>query len=289
MRPKEAIMFITTYQNPDQFLLKTRPTLEKDEVTNSLLLGIAASIKTSPLYTSFYLATVEDENGLRAAACMTPPHNIILANLQGVSAETFTLLIQDLRRGNWPVPGVVGPAPIAEKFAQAWLKQTGQQYKVELFERLFALDQVIPPERAAGELRVATEDDLALIKDWMFAFDQEAVNSDNQERAWKRAEMNVRNRDMYIWETPDKRIVSIANKTRPLANGISIGPVYTPPEERGHGYASNCVAALSQLLLDQGRKYCSLFTNLANPTSNSIYQKIGYRPVCDFNVYTFAK
>lgn len=282
-------MFITTYQDPDQFLLKTRPTLEKDEVTNSLLLGIAGSIKTSPLYTNFYLATVEDESGLLAAACMTPPHNIILANLEGASVEAFTLLIQDLLRGNWPVPGVIGPAPIAEKFAQTWTKQTGQQYKVDLLERLFILDRVTPPERAAGELRVATEDDLALIQAWMFAFDQEAIHSDNQEVAWKRAELNVRSRGMYIWETPDKRIVSMANKTRPLVDGITIGPVYTPPEERGHGYASNCVAALSQLLLDQGRKYCSLFTNLANPTSNSIYQKIGYRPVCDFNVYAFVK
>lgn len=282
-------MFITTYQDPDQFLLKTRPTLEKDEVTNGLLLGIAASAKKSALYTSFYLATIEDENGLLVAACMTPPHNLILSHWRGESDEAFTLLIQDLQREKWPVPGVVGPAQTSEKFARTWAKLMGQQYKVSILERLFVLDQVIPPERVVGRLRVATEDDLDLIKLWMFAFDQEAMHGDNQEVAWQRAEVNVRSRDMYIWETPDKRIVSMACKTRPLVNGISIGPVYTPPEERGHGYASNCVADLSQLLLDQGRQYCSLFTNLANPTSNSIYQKIGYRPVGDFNVYIFTK
>jgi uncharacterized protein len=282
-------MFITTYKDPDQFLLETRPILEKDEAINSLLLGIAASVKNSPLYTSFYLATVEDENGLLVAACMTPPHNLILASWEGESDEAFALLIQDLRRENWPVPGVVGPAQTSEKFAQTWAKLTGHQSKVSILERLFVLDRVIPPERAAGRLRVATEDDLDLIKRWMFAFDQETMHGDNQEVAWQRAELNVRSRDMYIWQTPDKRIVSMANKTRPLVNGISIGPVYTPPEERGHGYASNCVAALSQLLLDQGRQYCGLFTNLANPTSNSIYQKIGYRAVCDFNVYVFVK
>jgi uncharacterized protein len=282
-------VFITTYQDPDQFLLKTRPTLEKDEVTNGLLLGIAASAKKSPLYTSFYLATVEDENRLLVAACMTPPHNLILARLEGESDEAFALLIQDLQRGKWPVPGVVGPAQTSEKFAQTWAKLTGQQSKVSILERLFVLDRVIPPERVVGRLRVATEDDLDLIKRWMFAFDQEAMHGDNQEVAWRRAEVNVRSRDMYIWETPNERIVSMACKTRPLVNGISVGPVYTPPEERGHGYASNCVADLSQLLLDQGWKYCSLFTNLANPTSNSIYQKIGYRPVGDFDVYVFVK
>ena len=282
-------MFITTYQDPDQFLLKTRPTLEKDEAINGLLLGIAASAKKSPLYTSFYLATVEDENRLLVAACMTPPHNLILSSLECASDEAFTLLIQDLRRGNWPVPGVLGPALASEKFAQTWAKMTGQQYNVRFLERLFALDQVIPPEHVAGQLRVATEDDLTLIKDWMFAFDQEATHSTNQEAAWQRAEVSVRSRDMYIWETPDKRVVSMAAKTRPIVKVISVGPVYTPPEERGHGYASNCVADLSQLLLDQGWKYCSLFTNLANPTANSIYQKIGYRPVGDFNVYAFVK
>jgi predicted GNAT family acetyltransferase len=281
-------MFITTYQDPDQFLLKVRPILEKNEATNGLLLGIAASVKTPSLYTSFYLATIEDENRLLVAACMTPPHNLILVSLEGESDAAFALLIQDLQRGNWPVPGVIGPAPVSERFAQMWAKLTGQQYKVNIHERLFDLHQVVPPARAVGRLRVATEDDLDLIKRWMFAFDREAMHSDNQENAWKRAEMSVQGRNMYIWETPDKRIVAMAQKNRPLVNGISIGPVYTPPEERGYGYASNCVAALSQLLLDQGWKYCSLFTNLANPTANSIYQKIGYRPVCDFNVYVFA-
>ena len=138
-----------------------------------------------------------------------------------------------------------------------------------------------------GRLRVATENDLDLMKRWMFAFDLEAAHADDQAAAWRRAELKVRNGDIYIWETPDENVVSMAAKTRPLVNVISIGPVYTPPEQRGHGYASNCVAALTQLLLDGGWKYCSLFTDLSNPTSNSIYQKMGYRPVCDFNDYVF--
>lgn len=198
------------------------------------------------------------------------------------------MLIQDLQRENWPVPGVVGPAQASEKFAQTWAKLTGQQYNVSTLERLFVLDQVIPPISVTGRLRVATENDLDLIKHWIFAFDQEAVHADNQTASLRRAEVKVHNGDIYIWETPDERIVSMAGKTRPIVNVISIGPVYTPLEERGHGYASNCVAALSQLLLDGGWKYCSLFTDLSNPTANSIYQKIGYRPVCDFNEYVFV-
>ena len=75
--------------------------------------------------------------------------------------------------------------------------------------------------------------------------------------------------------------------TRPTRNGVSVGGVYTPPELRRKGYATACVAALSALLLDRGHSFCVLYTDLANPTSNSIYQKIGYRPVTDSAVHRF--
>jgi predicted GNAT family acetyltransferase len=69
---------------------------------------------------------------------------------------------------------------------------------------------------------------------------------------------------------------------------MRIGPVYTPPALRKRGYASALTAALSQELLDSGRKFCFLFTDLANPTSNRIYQQIGYQAVCDVDEYRFV-
>ena len=71
-------------------------------------------------------------------------------------------------------------------------------------------------------------------------------------------------------------------------NGTRVGPVYTPPEHRGHGYASALVAAASQAQLDEGIQFCFLFTDLANPTANHIYQAIGYEPVSDIDVYVFG-
>ena len=71
-------------------------------------------------------------------------------------------------------------------------------------------------------------------------------------------------------------------------HGIRIGPVYTPPELRGHGYASNLVAGVTQRQLDAGRDYVFLFTDLANPTSNKIYQDIGYQPVNDIDEWDFT-
>jgi predicted GNAT family acetyltransferase len=81
--------------------------------------------------------------------------------------------------------------------------------------------------------------------------------------------------------------VSIASCGRPTAHGIAVNMVFAPPHLRGRGYAGSCVAALSQRLLDDGWKFCTLFTDLANPTSNSIYQRIGYHSICDFTHYLF--
>jgi hypothetical protein len=89
-----------------------------------------------------------------------------------------------------------------------------------------------------------------------------------------------------IWD--DGQAVSMAGFGGRTPNGIRIGPVYTPPELRGRGYASALTAALTQRLLDEGRQFCFLFTDLANPTSNSIYQRIGYRPVSDVDLWRFS-
>ena len=81
----------------------------------------------------------------------------------------------------------------------------------------------------------------------------------------------------------------MAAKLRPTERGTSVGLVYTPPESRNKGYATSCVEELSRNILRSGQAFCTLYTDLANPTSNSIYMKIGYRPVCDSVEYTFEK
>ena len=89
-----------------------------------------------------------------------------------------------------------------------------------------------------------------------------------------------------LWEH-DGRVVSLAGHAGETPNGARVGPVYTPPELRGRGYASALTAALTEQLLERLR-FCFLFTDLANPTSNSIYQRIGYRPVTDITLWRFA-
>ncbi|MCA1588626.1 MAG: GNAT family N-acetyltransferase [Chloroflexi bacterium] len=91
----------------------------------------------------------------------------------------------------------------------------------------------------------------------------------------------------YVWED-EGEVVSLVGTGGETPNGIRIGPVYTPPERRGRGYASSLTAAASQDQLERGRRFVFLFTDLSNPTSNKIYQAIGYRPVCDVDQYLFT-
>jgi uncharacterized protein len=212
----------------------------------------------------------------------------VLASDDPGEKEAWERLARNWQERGWPLPGVMGPSQVAQRFAQTWQRLTGQPYREGKRERVFELTQVIAPRPGPGYLRTATQADLELVLAWVQAFMQEALPDDPQEdaeetrRSWAR---RIEQGGVYLWELEDGAIVSLAAQNRPVSTVISVGPVYTPPEQRGKGYASRCVAALSQLLLDRGWQRCSLFTDLANPTSNSIYQKIGYRAVCDFNEY----
>ena len=235
----------------------------------------------------FYAAVLGDD-ALQAAALMTPPHNLVVyAAPESDAAQAFTLLAQRLVQENWPVPGVLGPSQAALEFATLWQAQTGQAFRLNMHERIYELRQVIPPPPAAGHMRPALPDDLDLVARWLFEFNTEALPDEKitLEEARKNAFNRIGDGSFYLWD--DGQPVALAGKTRPTPHGCCVGPVYTPPEFRNRGYATVLTAALSQLLLNSGKQFTALFTNLANPTSNSIYMKIGYRPVCDFDLYRF--
>jgi predicted GNAT family acetyltransferase len=286
-------MIITTYIQASDFLARARAELERNEVLNGLLLGITLRLHQFPERIEIppYLATVEDEGRLIVAAVMTPPFRLIVTSNQvDAFGEAPALLIHHLREQGWSVPGVVGPSSLSDLFAQIWTSLTGEVAHLRTHERLFELTHVITPRPGPGSLRMATPEDTALVVGWIKAFQQEALRtslSDEEAASWART--RIGNGEVYLWVLPDGAIVSLVATTRPVSRVISIAPVYTPPELRGHGYASRSVAALSQLLLDRGWQRCSLFTDLSNPTSNSIYQQVGYRPVRDFHEYDFSQ
>jgi predicted GNAT family acetyltransferase len=174
--------------------------------------------------------------------------------------------------------------PLPLEFAMLWARHTGGTYSPNVHMRAYVLRQVLPTRPVPGRFRQAYGDDLDLVAQWGEAFTREALPDNDASQARVFAQRKVSQGEVFLWEDGG-RPVSMAAKARPLHSSITVNYVYTPPHLRGRGYATACVATLSQTLLAEGWKCCTLFTDLANPTSNSIYQKIGYGPVCDYDEY----
>lgn len=289
-------MEIINFASAEAFLRLVRPALERDEPANNLMFGLALRLAAAPeryQHAPYHwpplLAAVVDGGGLAAAALMTPPYNVIVFSPRAEKVEGFAFLAKSLHAGSWSVPGVLGPSADALAFAAAWRAETGASSRPGMSERVYELRQVIPPPQPPGGMRLAVESDVELMAQWVYAFGVEALplERSSREDAENLAEAKIEDGDYFVWDDGGE-VVALAGKTRPTPHGTCIGPVYTPPEKRGRGYATALTAALSQLLLDGGCQFTALFTDLSNPTSNSIYQKIGYRPVCDFNEYLFG-
>jgi uncharacterized protein len=268
------------------FIAAAGAFLAEREAEHCLLFGIAATIADHPeVYADPRLWTVEERGVVVAAALRTPPHDLVLSAFDDprwLDALAAAALEDD------DVSGVLGPAAAAHRVADAWSARHGRAAVLMTRERIFRLDRVIAPRPAPGAWREAGEGDRALLAAWWHAFVTEAVPDGIHDDPAEAADRLLRRagRVAYLWEEGGEA-VSLACAGGPTPNGIRIGPVYTPPEQRGRGFASNLVAAVSQLQFDAGRRFCFLFTDLANPTSNHVYQTIGYAPVADVDEYRF--
>jgi len=283
-------MQLIRYDDSAGFLERAQDYLTADEAFNNLPLGICLQLKDDPhAYGEIapYFATVEGESGIAAVALRTPPFDVIVYSDRDDPTAPFSLVARDLLEVAPQLGGVNAPLAQAERFASLWSGLTGMRHERAMHTRVYALREVLVPVPASGRLRPAAKADLDTVGDWMEAFHREAVPHDPAPDVRKQAEARVRQGGIYVWEE-DGQPVSMAARTRPMLRGITVNAVYTPPALRGRGYATACVAALSQKLLDEGWDFCTLFTDMANPTSNKIYQRIGYRPLGDYANHKFA-
>ncbi|EAW37956.1 GNAT family N-acetyltransferase [Lyngbya sp. PCC 8106] len=277
-------MKINNFDAPKLFYQQAKEYLLRYEAEHNLLLGISQALIHSPdrYGNQPYLATVEEEDKIVAIAMITPPYNFLLSKVENFAA--IEMIAQDLYQNKISLPGVSGLTTETEIFAQQWHNLTHQAYEIEMHLRIHQLKQVEPIPKVSGFLRLATENDRALLFNWYEEFIQEAAPSEPTSIE-KTVNYHLGQNHIYLWknEVP----VSMSLATKATQNSSRIGLVYTPPEYRKKGYASACVASLSQQLLDQGNQTCYLYTDLANSTSNHIYKNIGYKPVCDWNIYQF--
>lgn len=180
------------------------------------------------------------------------------------------------------LPGVMGEAATASRFAGRWTEVRNTSAHPAAGHRLYELGTLTEPVGISGVLRVATEDDVPMLIDWMHGF-----NADTGEHGTDPAELvplRVRADHFRIWD--DGPPVATAAATPPLAGVTRIQAVYTPPEWRRHGYAAATVGALSGERVAAGHR-CILYTDLANARSNSIYRRLGYRARAEIIRFTF--
>lgn len=284
-------MQLNTYTNAHDFFAAVSDFLQRREAENNLIFGITDGLmRHGPAPDTIpYFAAVEQGGAIIAAALMTPPHNVVLSHTDHLDAiPMFTAHLKE-----YPLPGVTALKGCAHAFAESWASLTGATYHQTMAERIYKLERVTPPPRVRGYARLATDADLPLLLDWMTAFTAEAFGDAPANVNRAALERLARNRlkdsyagGYYLWHDPDP--VCLVGYAGPTPHGIRIGPVYTPPEYRKHGYGSACTAYVSQRLLEAGRQFVFLFTDLANPTSNKIYQDIGYAPVADVDMLAFS-
>jgi uncharacterized protein len=261
--------------------------LEAREAEHNLIFGICSTLQADPTLFEYppYLATVLHGDRVVGAAIRTPPWRLVLSVMDHPGAAHR--LVDDLM--DEALPGAVGPSMAAEHFAEGWHRATGATTSLVRHERAFRLREVTPPTQAPGEMVRSDESHRDVLAAWAQAFHEEAdIGTPSQD--WDATAgrwIKGIGRTAYLW-VDGGRVVSLTGVGGLTPHGIRVGPVYTPPELRGRGYASNLVAAVSQLQLDSGRTFVFLFTDLANPTANKIYQAIGYEPVIDIDEYTFG-
>jgi predicted GNAT family acetyltransferase len=277
-----------TIESAGEFLARVGDDLLIDEIRHSLIYGIAERVSEDENVFGAgkpWFILIEDQGRNRAAAMRTPPHRAILAHLSGDLKQVSAELVRAIRAADPNIPGVIGDVEIANPFTERWCAAYGTEVQDSMAQRIYQLTELVEPDYADGRLRKANLDDQEIVITWAAAFHEEAVGDVLPREHYQRYRERITNGDIFLWD--DRGPVSMAAKTRPTQRGISIGAVYTPPEKRSHGYATSCVAALSKRLLEH-YEFCTLYTDLSNPTSNSIYMQIGFKEYCDSVQYTYA-
>jgi GNAT superfamily N-acetyltransferase len=273
-----------TTDDPDHYADVVLPLLTRRPVANTIALTVLDSLRAG---TEFgpgkpLLAWHDDAGTVTGAVSMTPPYGLLLTELPPGSEAG---LVELLRRDRISVPDVNGTPADVDRFVEQWQPARSE---VLIRQRLYGLHQLRPPAiPPAGTARRAELADLDLVVGWLTAFHTEVEPWATGPQASiyrRRIELGL----VWLWLDPAGEPVSVAGRNPSIAGMSRVGPVFTPPTARRQGYAAAATYACSQDALEQGAEHVILFTDLANPTSNAIYQKIGYRPVDDRMVVRFS-
>lgn len=288
-------MELRFFDDPAEFFDVVGDVLAEQPVLSTVMAGVAERIRRQreagvpwPEGVPCWFAAVLDGDEVVGTAMRTAPFGEYPAYLMPMPDEAVHLLSKTLLARDEPVLAANGALPSVQVFCEDMAAATGKQAKIGQHTRLFELGDLVEPRPTAGRLRPGRLDEQPLIGSWYAAFmvdadeqaGREPGESPHESPTDEELARRIGTGRVFVWADEDDTPVNVTAATMPAYGVSRIGPVYTPKEQRGRGYASAAVYAVSKLLRDSGERPC-LFTDQANPTSNKIYEAIGYRPLVD--------
>ncbi|GAB6615596.1 MULTISPECIES: GNAT family N-acetyltransferase [Bacillus] len=263
------------YEKILAFKEEVTPFLEKNEQENNLILGVLQMVQ-QPIF----MGIAKQEEEIAAVFLQTEEKKQIIVATSEIAEADIVELAKKLTEVYPNVPGLIGNKKIVQKLAEKIATLEQKKTIVAMEQGVYELKQVKKKWNGDGIFREVSSEELPLIEQWIYQFCEDVKLPTTKEEAKQTAHTLITNRRLFGLEV-DGKLVSVAAKTRPTTNNITVNFVYTPKEARKKGYASSCVATLSQRMLDEGYKTTTLYTDLANPTSNKIYQEIGYEQIAE--------
>jgi predicted GNAT family acetyltransferase len=264
---------IKRYQSASVYFAENQSYLMQTEINNNLIIGLIKSYENVlEIPKQVFILTVFDGSKPKLTFFKNSPKGVLAGN--NADKEDCELLIEYLQNQGILLEGLVGDEKYANLFMSLYPLKISSMKKLISHE----LSNVNEVPLSNGLARLANESEIDILAQWFFLF-QEEENLFPQKTAegFIQHVQNLVNKSMlYVWEI-NNEIVSMATIVRETPNFQIVGAVYTPVNQRKNGYATSLVHFLSQLIVDKGKK-AGLFTNASNPTSNKIYQNIGYNP-----------
>ncbi|MEN1934053.1 GNAT family N-acetyltransferase [Paenibacillus sp. 102] len=260
---------LQVYEDISHFKKDFVPILERNEQENNLILGVLQSVE-NPL---FMAAAKRNENTI-LIFLQTERKQMIVAK-SVASREEVKEIAKQLVTVYPNIPGLIGEKRVVTQLAEEIAQLEQKKLSIRMNQGIYKLEKVKKQWNEQGIFRQVNDDELPFIEEWVHQFCEDVHLPTTAEDAKQTAYALVSTKRLFGLEV-DGELVSVAAITRPTKSNITVNFVYTPKEARKKGHASNCVAALSQYMLDQGYKTTTLYTDLANPTSNKIYQEVGY-------------
>lgn len=269
-------MRVTTYSSAAAFLRASDDFVRSEPFSTNVIAVIAGHVIAGHVTddSNYFWAAVDDGEGrVVGVALHDPPYALFVSRMPEEAAIAVAAVLADAGR---PLPGVNGAVAATRGFAEEWRTRTGQSSSTVMKMRMYRLGRLERPTGVPGAGVRAAPTDVELVARWFAGFHREAARR-SPVRDWRaEAERRVTDGEVHLWR--HEGVPAALAAVRAPAAGVSrVGPVYTPPTQRRNGFGAAVTAEATAAALAAGAEHVALYTDLANPTSNSIYQAIGYR------------